>query len=59
MKVKLLRYTADADLLCGTAALTTTKSGTPSDLIKKMDAETAKQIIKRVTGYGQDRKSVV
>lgn len=52
MKVKLLRYTADADLLCGTAALTTTKSGTPSDLIKKMDAETAKQIIKRVTGYG-------
>jgi thymidylate synthase (FAD) len=52
LKVKLLRYTADADLLCGTAALTTTKSGTPSDLIKKMDAETAKQIIKRVTGYG-------
>lgn len=52
MKVKLLRYTADADLLCGTAALTTTKSGTPSDLIKKMDPETAKQIVKRVTGYG-------
>ena len=52
MKVKLLRYTTDADLLCGTAALATTKGGTPSDLLRKMDAETAKQIVKRVTGYG-------
>ena len=54
MKVKLLRYTADAELLCGTAALTTTKSGRPSEILEKMDKETAKRIIKRVTGYGHD-----
>lgn len=52
MKVKLLRHTADAELLCGAAALTTTKSGSPSEILEKMDTETAKQIIKRVTGYG-------
>ena len=52
MKVKLLRYTADAELLCGTAALTSTKSGSPSELLEKMNMETAKRIIKRVTGYG-------
>lgn len=52
MKVRLLRHTADAELLCGTAALTSTKSGTPSEILKKMDAETAKRLIRRVTGYG-------
>ncbi len=52
MKVILLRYTTDAEKLCGTAALTTTKSGTPSKILEKIDQETAKQIIKRVTGYG-------
>ncbi|MDI6690464.1 MAG: FAD-dependent thymidylate synthase [Candidatus Bathyarchaeota archaeon] len=52
MKVKLLRYTADAELLCGTAALTSSKSGSPSEIFEKMDEETAKRIIKRVTGYG-------
>ncbi len=52
MKIKLLRHTADAELLCGAAALTTTKSGSPSETLEKMNIETAKQIIKRVTGYG-------
>jgi len=52
LKVKLLRYTADAELLCGTAALTSTKSGSPSETLEKMNMETAKRIIKRVTGYG-------
>jgi len=52
LKVKLLRYTADAELLCGAAALTSTKSGSPSKIFEKMDSETAKNIIKRVTGYG-------
>jgi len=52
MKVKLLRYTKDAELLCGAAALTSTKSGNPSEILEKMDSETAKRIIKRVTGYG-------
>jgi thymidylate synthase (FAD) len=52
LKIKLLRHTADAEILCGAAALTTTKSGSPSETIEKMNIETAKQIIKRVTGYG-------
>ena len=52
MKIKLLRYTTDAELLCGAAALTSTKSGSPSEILEKMNMETAKRIIKRVTGYG-------
>lgn len=52
MKVTLLRYTTDAELLCGTAALTSTRSGNPSEILKKMDLETAKRILKRVVGYG-------
>ena len=52
MKVKLLRYTTDAELLCGTAALTSTKSGSPSEIFQKMDLEKAKRITKRVAGYG-------
>jgi thymidylate synthase (FAD) len=52
MKVKLLRHTADAELLCGTAALTTIKSGRPSQILEKIDRETAKEKIKKVTGYG-------
>lgn len=42
----------DAEILCGAAALTSTKSGSPSEIFEKMDLETAKRIIKRVTGYG-------
>jgi len=52
LKVKLLRYTADAELLCGTAAQTTIKSGKPSEILEKIDSETAKRKIKTVTGYG-------
>jgi thymidylate synthase (FAD) len=52
LKIKLLRNTADAELLCGTAALTSTKSGSPSEILEKMNMETAKRIIKHVTGYG-------
>jgi thymidylate synthase (FAD) len=52
MKVKLLRYTADAERLCGTAALTTIKSGTPSEIFDRIDPDTAKRKIRLVTGYG-------
>lgn len=52
MKVKLLRYTKDAELLCGAAALTSTRSGSPSEILEKMDSKTAKRITKRVAGYG-------
>jgi len=52
LKVKLLRCTADAELLCGAAALTSTRSGSPSEIFEEMDSEKAKRVIKRVTGYG-------
>ncbi len=52
MKIKLLGFTADAERLCGTAASTSIKSGSPSDIFEKMDPETAKQKIRRVTAYG-------
>jgi thymidylate synthase (FAD) len=51
MKVKLLRYTKDAESLCGTAALTTIKSGRPSEILEKMDVETARRKIRLVMGY--------
>jgi thymidylate synthase (FAD) len=52
LKVKLLRHTADSELLCGAAASTTIKSGRPSEILTEMDAETAKRKIRQVTGYG-------
>jgi thymidylate synthase (FAD) len=52
LKVKLLRHTADSELLCGAAASTTIKSGRPSEILAKMDTETAKRKIRQVTGYG-------
>jgi thymidylate synthase (FAD) len=52
LKVKLLRYTKDAELLCGAAALTTIQSGSPSEILEEIKPDKAKQIIKRVTGYG-------
>jgi thymidylate synthase (FAD) len=52
LKVKLLRHTADSELLCGAAASTTIKSGRPSEILAKMDVETAKRKIRQVTGYG-------
>jgi len=52
LKIKLLRHTADAELLCGTAAQTTIKSGKPSKILETIDSETAKRKIKTVTGYG-------
>jgi thymidylate synthase (FAD) len=52
MRVKLLSYTADPELLCGAAALTSSKSGSPSETFEKISIEKARQIVKRVTGYG-------
>ena len=52
MKVKLLGCTAHAELLCGTAALTTIRNEKPSEILEKMDSQTAKQKIRKVTGYG-------
>ncbi|MEM2547103.1 MAG: FAD-dependent thymidylate synthase, partial [Candidatus Bathyarchaeia archaeon] len=52
MRVKLLRYTADPELLCGAAALTSSRSGNPSEIFDSIDLERARQTIRRVTGYG-------
>lgn len=54
MRVKLLRYTADSELLCGAAAATSVKSGKPSKILENMDIGTAKKRIEQVTGYGHD-----
>jgi len=52
LRVRLLRYTMDPELVCGAAALTSSKSGTPSELFDGMDLETARRKIRQVTGYG-------
>jgi thymidylate synthase (FAD) len=52
LKVKLLRQTDGSELLCGAAASTTIKSGRPSEILEKLDPETAKRRIRQVTGYG-------
>lgn len=52
LKVKLLRNTMDPELLCGAAALTSSKRGKPSEIIDGIDLETARSKIRQVTGYG-------
>ena len=52
MRVRLLRYTANPELLCGAAALTSSRSGSPSEIFDGIDLERARQTIRRVTGYG-------
>jgi len=51
LDVKLLRCTPDAEALCGTAALTSTETASPSEIFEKMDLEKANRIIRRITGY--------
>lgn len=52
MKVVLLEYTRNPETVCAVAALTTMKDGTPSEMIKDIDADNAKKRIQRVVGYG-------
>lgn len=52
MKVRLLRYTQDPEVLCATAALTSSKQKGPSEFLEKMDLEEARKILRRVLGYG-------
>jgi thymidylate synthase (FAD) len=42
----------DPELVCGAAALTSSKGGTPSEIFDGMDLETARRKIRQVTGYG-------
>jgi len=52
MKIKLLRYTQDPELLCAAAALTSSRHGGASEAIEKLDLEEARRILRRVMGYG-------
>jgi len=52
MKVKLLRYTPDPELLCAAAALTSSRRGGASEAIERLDLEKARRILRRVMGYG-------
>jgi thymidylate synthase (FAD) len=52
MKVGLLRYTRDPEVLCATAALTSSKQKGASKFLEKMDLEKARKILRRVLGYG-------
>ena len=42
----------DPELVCGAAASTSSKGGTPSGIFDGMDLETARRKIRQVTGYG-------
>ena len=52
MKVKLLRYTPDPEILCAAAALTSSRREGASKTIEELTLERARQIIKRIISYG-------
>ncbi|MEA2089474.1 MAG: FAD-dependent thymidylate synthase [Thermoproteota archaeon] len=52
MRVKLLRYTRDPEVLCATAALTSSKQKGASEFLEKTDLGKARKILRRVLGYG-------
>ncbi|MEM3602423.1 MAG: FAD-dependent thymidylate synthase [Candidatus Bathyarchaeia archaeon] len=52
MRVKLLCYTSNPEVICGAAAQTSFKSGYPSEIFEKTNLEKARKTVIRVTGYG-------
>ena len=52
MKVKLLRYTPDPEILCAAAALTSSRRKGVSETIGKIELEKARSIIRRGLSYG-------
>ena len=54
LRVKLLCYTPDPELLCGAAAFTSSKREGASEIIKKLDLEKARRVVRRVAGYGHE-----
>ena len=52
MKVRLLKYTPDPELLCAAAAMTSYKSEATPKLLEKLTVEKARKTIRRVMGYG-------
>jgi len=52
MKVKLLSYTPNPEILCAAAALTSSRRRGASESVKDLDLEKARRIIRRVMSYG-------
>ena len=52
MKVKLLKYTPNPELLCAAAAMTSYKSEGTSKLLERLNLEKARKTIRRVMSYG-------
>ncbi len=52
MKVELLRYTPDPEITCALAAQTSYSTKAPSIRKEKMTLEKAREILRRVIGYG-------
>jgi len=52
MEVKLLSYTPTPELLCASAALTSTQPVTTSKIFEKLDIVKARNILRRVMSYG-------
>lgn len=52
IKVKLVRYTPEPDKACAAAAYSTFSKKTPEALFEGLSDEKAREILKRVVGYG-------
>lgn len=52
MRVRLLSNTANPELLCAAAAMTSFKKEGATEAMKKLDSEKTVKTIRRVTGYG-------
>ena len=52
MRVKLLKYTPDPEILCAAAALTSSRWEGLSETIKSLDLEKARKIIHNIISYG-------
>lgn len=52
MKVKLLKYTPNPELLCAAAAMTSYKGEGTSKLLEKLNLEKARKTLREVMGYG-------
>jgi thymidylate synthase (FAD) len=52
LKVKLLKYTPNPELLCAAAAMTSYKDEGTSKLLEKLDLEKARKTLREVMGYG-------
>ncbi len=52
MKVKLLKYTPNPELLCAAAAMTSYKSEGTSKLLERLDLEKARKTLRRVMSSG-------